>query len=677
MENFNAISFNNFYAPSGDVEGRTAIRNNLNLPQGQYSFGYELRTGGVAAWDASLPYSLVVGHTATWTGDGAIYPDGSNSPYTGSREDIFAGDAFVNDREYLQQRVTGGPCATSGCLDADFDNAQAFYTLLQTSFDGVTDNAQVAIQYGTLTLTCSDANAAAYSVHIDGGDLSGVTSWVVDASCGTDSQIVFNIGGLGSVTFHGDNIYYKQERVLYNVLGSGRTIEIQTEVRGSILAPNNVYHQAGMGVVKGLVIAGDMTQVHQINRVHCVHPAPPPHDNGVCPEWETTCAGLDFALGSEVHSFRDFQVISFGSFVADTGDIEGRLAARYDVTLGAGYSIGYELRTAGNQPDNSLPYSLVTGRDLCWLSGSLHPDGSGIPYAGDNEDAFVGRTVCADTPSYLRAEVTGVCGSAGEGCLESYFTASKSCYVGYQSTLASLSDNVAQTVLWSALQLTCSDNTADQYVVSLTPETMASYTYITVDNCNFQASWVINVRGSGDVYFRGDSFPAIPGGIVYNVLGNGRTIDVTGTAVTGHILSPNNVLHQTGGVIVGKVVVGDITFALQINKYSCPNPGVVTIPSPVVEDSPAGSPSITVASLAFIVGDNLNIDGSAGHIVTGTDGKKITFSPALSHNVAAGAIASADVDGNTGRTLSDSEASSSSIVSVSIALLVAMLALFF
>jgi len=220
----------------------------------------------------------------------------------------------------------------------------------------------------------------------------------------------------------------------------------------------------------------------------------------------------------------------------------------------------------------------------------------------------------------------------------------------------------------------------DQYVVSLTPATMSQYTYITVDNCNFQASWVINVRGTEDVYFRGDSFPAIPGGVVFNVLGSGRVIDVTGTAVTGHILAPNNVLHQTGGVIIGKVVVADVTFSLQINKYSCPNPGVVTIPSPVVEDAPAGSPSITVASLAFAAGDALSISGhsTAYTVVAATDGKKVFVTPSLSEAAPAGSVASTQANGNGGRSVGgDDEPNTSSIVSVSIALLVAMLALFF
>jgi len=207
---------------------------------------------------------------------------------------------------------------------------------------------------------------------------------------------------------------------------------------------------------------------------------------------------------------------------------------------------------------------------------------------------------------------------------------------------------------------------------------MAQFTYITVDNCNFQASWVVNVRGTENVNFRGDSFPAIAAGVVFNVIGSGRVIDVTGVAVTGHILAPNNILHQTGGVIIGKVVVADVTFALQINKHSCPNPADVTISVPVTEDAPAGSDFLDVASLALIVGDSFVSGGQTHTITASTATKRVYFQPALSSGVSAGSVVTVKTSAIGARQPGTDEApsSSSSIVSVSVALLVAMLALF-
>jgi len=112
----------------------------------------------------------------------------------------------------------------------------------------------------------------------------------------------------------------------------------------------------------------------------------------------------------------------------------------------------------------------------------------------------------------------------------------------------------------------------------LTPEQLAQTTYTVVDGCNFQAEWIINIRGTGAVTLSGDSFPAIPGGVLYNIIG-ARTVFVHDTQVNGHILAPAATLNQTGGVIVGKVVAADIVFALQINKQNtCPVPVPVSIP---------------------------------------------------------------------------------------------------
>jgi choice-of-anchor A domain-containing protein len=78
----------------------------------------------------------------------------------------------------------------------------------------------------------------------------------------------------------------------------------------------------------------------------------------------------DFNLGGFNLSFFDYHVISFGGFKANTGDIEGRLAARGTVDLGYGFSVADKIEPK----DNSLPYSIIGG-SLSWGSGALYPDG--------------------------------------------------------------------------------------------------------------------------------------------------------------------------------------------------------------------------------------------------------------------------------------------------------------
>jgi len=413
----------------------------------------------------------------------------------------------------------------------------------------------------------------------------------------------------------------------------------------------------------------------QINRLHCSQPSPPPQPSpnttALCPGWETSCNGLNFPLGNGVYSFRDFNVISFADFNAVTGDIEGRLAAKGNVNLGAGFSIGYELQTVNNQPDNDLPYSLVAGGNVNWVSGALFPDGSGSPYPGDEEDMFVGGTFNGE--SYFNDRLAGPCAAAG--CLDTYFNAAYECYSGYQSTLAALEENVSFNITWDALILYCAESTATQYVFTITPEQMTQYTYTLVENCNFQASWVINVAGTADVNITGGSFPAIPGGVVYNILGSGRTITVIDTQVNGAILSPDNTLYQPGGVIVGKVVVGDVSMSLQINKEdTCPTPLPVQLPNiptqPIADDKMAKM----VVNGGWQSGDYAT---QLGAWVTNVQDGWVTFDrPVTLSQGQAITVTVSSVQGRNTQSVVP-VTSSSSMVQITIALLFALVALAF
>jgi len=214
---------------------------------------------------------------------------------------------------------------------------------------------------------------------------------------------------------------------------------------------------------------------------------------------------------------------------------------------------------------------------------------------------------------------------------------------------------------------------------------MSQYTYTTLENCNFHASWVVNIRGEGEVDFRGDSFPALPGGLVYNILGSGRVIDVKDTAVSGSILAPLNILHQTGGYILGKVVAADVTFALQINKHNdCPNPGTITIPVPTTTDTPAGTDVVPVSVPVFGTGDNITIPGVPDTFVVvgswGGDVASIVVDHPVPSNIPAGTIISTSVDGTKGRpdlekATPTNPPNSASSISVAFALIVALFAL--
>jgi len=334
---------------------------------------------------------------------------------------------------------------------------------------------------------------------------------------------------------------------------------------------------------------------------------------------------LTGSAGGNSFTFVDYNAISFGDFTAGTGDIEGRLAAAGDVYLGEGYSIGATLSTVNNIPDNHEAYSLIVGGSLTWLSGELFPSGTGLPSAGAEEDAYVAGTLVS-APADITTRVTS--GSS----LASVFSAAQTCYEGYSDTLASLSDNAAKSVYWSGLFITCSDATLDQYVISLTPTDLAGSTYTVLDSCNFQARWTINVRGTGDVTFTGASFPTIPGGTVYNVIGS-RNVFVHDTSLAGHLLAPRANLNQTNGVIVGKVVANSVLFSLQINSMStCPDAVAVTYTIIAAGSAPAGANTVAVSGASTLrVGDITSL----GQIIAIT-GNEVTFSNSFSSPISSG-----------------------------------------
>jgi len=680
FDNFNVVSFGNFYASSGDIEGRAAIRGNLSLPDGQYSFGYQLRTGGASAVDLSLPYSLVVGGDAVFAG-GAVYPDGSNYPYVGAEENIFVGGTF-NAPSYLQSRRTGGPCASAGCLDADFDNAQAYYNELSTEFSALADNAQYTIQYGTLTLTCNSMADSNYVIHVTPNDFSTITFWSVQSSCNPQSALIVNIVGAGSqVQFNGNQqaAFFLNQKILFNVVPAGSStpsVLVTVGVDGNLLAPSSQYNQPHEGVFIGQVIVGNIIETLQINKIACIRPPTPNNNNDsnnlACPSWETNCNGLNFVLGGSSFSFADFNAVVFGDFNASTGDIQGRLAVQGSATFGSGYSVGDQLSTAANTPDVQRPYSLIVGYDLTWGSGALYPEGNGIPFPGPEEDMYVGGTFSTSESDLTARRTGGPCGTPG--CLDSIFSAAKSCYEGYTSTLSSQTDNVQQTVQWDALEITCSDSTASDYRITLTASQLLTFTYITVTSCNFQANWWITISGTDNVEITAGSFPAVTGAITYIVPGS-RTIYIHDTELDGHLLAPSATLNQPNGVIKGKVVVGNVISSKQINKQNtCAQVISIQIPSIVVADTDSRTANMNSNSIQ--AGDSVALPyGTA--TAASVDGNSVTFTETVHLN--AGDVCTITVQSDDSRVVvgTNSESSSASVVSIAISALLALIALAF
>jgi len=282
--------------------------------------------------------------------------------------------------------------------------------------------------------------------------------------------------------------------------------------------------------------------------------------------FENTYQGLFVEFDGQKYSWLNFDMISFNNFISNFGDVEGRLAVKNIASIGWGYSIGYEIH--GLSTDLNLPYSLVVGGSLYYGSGGVYPDGSNSPHVGIKENIFVGKSFTG--PDYMGDSVTGSCDVPG--CLDSAFDALQSCYGSYQQEMASHADNVASTLQWNGLHLSCNDPSTSTYYVTFDADEMEYYTWIDLENCNPEARWIINIPGTSDVNFSGGSFPGNAAAVVYNIQGSGRNIRDGGTQIVGSVLAPYNKFWDVGGVIIGKVIAGDIATSHQTNRAQCFTP---------------------------------------------------------------------------------------------------------
>jgi choice-of-anchor A domain-containing protein len=262
--NYDVISFNNFTATTGDIEGRAAIRNSASVGNG-WSVGYQLHS---LSTDETEHYAMIVGNNFNF-GSGAVYPDGTNVPYAGEMEGLFVGGTFTGP-SYLSSLVNGNCGGTAGCLGSQFSALQSCYGGYQSAMSSHADNVQYNIQWSELTVTCNSVTDTTYYITLTPTQMSQYTYSVLN-SCNPNARWVVNVGGSGNVNFSGGSFPVAASQLTYNVLGSGRTITVSgTNLNGNLLAPYNVVYQPS-GVINGKVIAADITMSWQMNRAHCAN----------------------------------------------------------------------------------------------------------------------------------------------------------------------------------------------------------------------------------------------------------------------------------------------------------------------------------------------------------------------------------------------------------------------
>jgi len=256
-EDFNVISFDGFYCHGGDVEGRLAARNSVDLDS--FSLGMELKS----ATDGFAKYSLFVAGDASWT-SGSLYPDGTQ--YGDFVAEAYVGGTFTAPDYLLNRR---SDLFTTAEANAKFDAAKTYFKAVRDQLAGLPVNAQYEIKYTNgLFITCDNTNDL-YHVRVSAVDYNKV-DWISLHGCKFSARWIVEISGTENVVIKGQPFPGIVERVIYVITGSGRTITGQTGIGGHILAPENTYYQT-TGVTYGKVIVGHVQEARQNNKPNCLN----------------------------------------------------------------------------------------------------------------------------------------------------------------------------------------------------------------------------------------------------------------------------------------------------------------------------------------------------------------------------------------------------------------------
>jgi choice-of-anchor A domain-containing protein len=299
----------------------------------------------------------------------------------------------------------------------------------------------------------------------------------------------------------------------------------------------------------------------------------------------------------------EYNGIVFSNFNGNTGDVEGRLLVGNNCNLGDGFSIG-----CGVYLDSSTKYALMVGNNLNWGSGALCPDGSGIPFPNTIEEfMFVGGT--PTLPSYLSSRLLGLnC----TNCFPTTVSNIKSEVIVLQALISALPSNVQYTIQGSGLFLHCNNPNQATYIVEI-DESLQDITWFSIvnDSCQLNSYWIVQMGGNSNVLLQGN--PALPTSAektIFNIQGKNRNVTII-TEIGGSIISPQNNIFQTGGVIIGKAIVGNFNAFLQLNELNCKVPTqVVTIIDYTCQDSHQGDDKIYTTSGSYCSpGNVVQIDG--------------------------------------------------------------------
>jgi len=245
MQDYQVVSFGNFNGTTGDTEGRTAVRDFLNVGNG-FSFGEKVQDF------ERNPISLIVGRDGVW-GSGSLLPEDAWMWVGGN----------MDSPSYLLDWKINSYCY--GCTDSFFDAAKVCYDNKVTEYSSQTPNGVAAIvpfTGGQLMLTCADSTATRYYFQIDTDVKNAANSYGM-TNCNIYAQYVITLTGNSDVVFQGSEFPLTAGGAIFIIPGV-RTVTVKVGVQGGIIAPDATLIQTG-GVVKGKVVAANIPSVVQFN----------------------------------------------------------------------------------------------------------------------------------------------------------------------------------------------------------------------------------------------------------------------------------------------------------------------------------------------------------------------------------------------------------------------------
>jgi hypothetical protein len=240
---------------------------------------------------------------------------------------------------------------------------------------------------------------------------------------------------------------------------------------------------------------------------------------------------------------------------------------------------------------------------------------------------------------------------------QSAFDTAKAYYQAVASQLAGIPTNAVHEIKYgNGMFITCSAP-SQLYHIKIPAADLSSVDWYSLSGCTFSARWVIDIIGEEDVTIKGQPFPGIVERVIFNVLGNGRT--VTGaTGVSGHLLAPGNSYTSSAGVSYGLLVANNVVTSLHNALPNCKSFKPVLISTYTTSTVSIGSTTIHVLDVTqFTVGDRICIGGDCHKIVSGeitdSDGdgnpeQTITVETPFQEEHAPDALVTTTVDANEG-----------------------------